>query len=208
VTSFDALTYVNHIQAELLKAAAIIKAQPSELAERAEALQRRVQELEGELKKRRLDAVGDHIDELVAQAEEVGGVQGAEDAADAATGTLTTTADAATGTAHAGYRLVVARLDGHAAEGLRGMWDLLRARLGEKSAVVLGSITPAGTPLLLAAGTPDAVVCGFDAGAVIKAVAPLIKGGGGGKPTMAQAGGKAVEGINFALRDAHAMLIR
>jgi alanyl-tRNA synthetase len=218
VTSFDALEYVNRIQAEVQNAAAIIKAQPAELAERVEALQRRVQELEGELKRQRLDAAADHIDTLVAQAEEVGSAKstGASTGVGASAGAEGTGASAsaedaaaaeAASTAAASYRLVIARLDGHAVEGLRGMWDLLRARLGEESAVVLGSLTPAGTPLLLAAGTPAAVACGFDAGAVIKAIAPLIKGGGGGKPTMAQAGGKAVEGIDFALRDAHTMLI-
>jgi alanyl-tRNA synthetase len=218
VTSFDALEYVNRLQAELLSASAIIKAPPAELAERVEALQRRVQELEGELKRQRLDVANDHIDALVTEAEEVRVTQGgkaiegvgAVGAVGVQAGEGVEEAQSAQGAepaTSAGYRLVVARLDGQAVEGLRGMWDLLRARLGEKSAVVLGSLTPAGTPLLLAAGTPAAVACGFDAGAIIKAVAPRIKGGGGGKPTMAQAGGKAAEGIDFALRDARAMLI-
>ena len=56
-----------------------------------------------------------------------------------------------------------------------------------------------GTPILLAAGTDEAVEKGFNAGAVIKQISRGIKGGGGGKPTMAQAGGKDVSGIDAAL---------
>jgi alanyl-tRNA synthetase len=177
VTSFDALDYVNHIQSELLKAAQLLKAAPAELVDRVEALQNRVQKLEGELKQHRRDAANEDIDALVSGAKDVG------------------------------YQLVVARLDGHTAEELRSMWDMVRVKLGDRAAVVFGGVTPAKTPLLLAAGTPFAVDSGFDAGAIIKAVAPLIEGGGGGKPTMAQAGGKATEGVDFALQRTRTMLI-
>ena len=66
-------------------------------------------------------------------------------------------------------------------------------------AVVLAAQTTDGKPLLLAAGTDEAVAKGFDAGALIKAMGPAIKGGGGGKPTMAQAGGKDASGLDAAL---------
>ncbi|MBS3975043.1 MAG: hypothetical protein KGZ89_09290, partial [Actinobacteria bacterium] len=52
---------------------------------------------------------------------------------------------------------------------------------------------------LLAAGSSAAIAAGFDAGAVIKAIAPAVKGGGGGKPAMSQAGGKDASGIDSAL---------
>ncbi len=60
---------------------------------------------------------------------------------------------------------------------------------------------------MLAAGTPEAVEAGFDAGALIKAMAPHIKGGGGGKPAMAQAGGKDASGIDAALQAARDLLL-
>ena len=63
-----------------------------------------------------------------------------------------------------------------------------------------------GAPLLLAAGAPGAVEAGFDAGALIKAISPAVKGGGGGKPDMAQAGGKDAAGIDEALRIAREKL--
>jgi alanyl-tRNA synthetase len=177
VTSFDALEYVNRIQAELLKAAATLKARPAELNDRIEALQRHAQELEEELRRRRLASAVDDIDKLVKTASDVG------------------------------YQLVIARSDGHAVEGFRSIWDMLRTQLGDRAAVVLGGLTPAGTPLLLAAGTPAAVDAGFDAGAVVKRIASHIKGGGGGKPTMAQAGGKDAEGIERALECARETLL-
>ena len=62
-------------------------------------------------------------------------------------------------------------------------------------------------PLLLAAGTDAAVAAGFNAGAIIKAIAPAIQGGGGGKPTMAQAGGKNAAGIDDALAKAREILL-
>jgi alanyl-tRNA synthetase len=199
VTSFDALEYVNRIQAELVRVAASLKAPVLEAGDRVEALQKHVQTVEGELKQLRLASASDDIDAFVANAIDVPAAASATSATSAATGDGGATASA---TAATGYRIVIARSDGHVADGLRSIWDLLRARLGDNAAVVLGGITPAKTPLLLAAGTPAAVDAGFDAGAVIKRIAPLIGGGGGGRPTMAQAGGKNAEGIDAALEEA------
>jgi alanyl-tRNA synthetase len=58
----------------------------------------------------------------------------------------------------------------------------------------------------MAAGSEAAVAAGFNAGAIIKGIAKNIKGGGGGKPTMAQAGGKDVSGLDAALDAAREML--
>jgi len=63
-----------------------------------------------------------------------------------------------------------------------------------------------GNPLLIAAGGDEAVGAGFDAGAVIRAAAPAIKGSGGGKPQMAQAGGSDAAGVDEALAIAREIL--
>lgn len=60
--------------------------------------------------------------------------------------------------------------------------------------------------LLLAAGTSKAVDAGFNAVDIIKKIAPLINGGGGGRPRMAQAGGSKPDGIDEALEAAREML--
>ncbi len=104
-----------------------------------------------------------------------------------------------------GYPLLVARIDGLDTSGLRNTWDIVRARMDAPGACVLGTVT-SGKPTIMAAGTDAAVAAGFNAGALIKAIAAHIKGGGGGKPTMAQAGGKDAAGLDAALEAARAML--
>ena len=106
-----------------------------------------------------------------------------------------------------GYPLIVARIDGLDAGGLRNAWDILRGRMSEPGACVIGTINN-GKPVLMAAATDEAVAAGFNAGNVIKAIAGNIKGGGGGKPTMAQAGGKDAAGIDAALDAARELLAK
>jgi alanyl-tRNA synthetase len=178
VTSFDALEYLDREEAELKRAAALLKTSPTELGARVAALQARVLELEAEVSLARQAAALDDTERLLAEALDVG------------------------------YPLVVARADGLEIGELRSLWDALRARLGDRGAVVLGSVTANGTPLLLAAGTPAAVEAGFDAGAVIKQIAPAVQGGGGGKAAMAQAGGKDASGLDAALDQARQFLSR
>ncbi|MEG0503338.1 MAG: alanine--tRNA ligase-related protein, partial [Raoultibacter sp.] len=100
-----------------------------------------------------------------------------------------------------GYPLIIANLGTADVGGLRNAWDVLRARMTSPGAAVLAADNH-GVPILLAAGAPEAVEAGFNAGAIIKAISPAIKGGGGGKPEMAQAGGKDAAGIDAALEAA------
>lgn len=105
-----------------------------------------------------------------------------------------------------GYRLVVHDAGQADASGLRALSDTLRTSMGG-GAVVLASVDPgSGRPLLLAAGADDAIAAGFDAGALIRQVAPEIGGGGGGKAAMAQAGGSNAGGIARALDAAREVL--
>jgi alanyl-tRNA synthetase len=103
-----------------------------------------------------------------------------------------------------GYPLVVASVDAEGPGALREAADELRAKL-PGTAVVLAARNGDGV-LLMAAGSDAAVTAGFDAGAVVKAIAPLVGGAGGGKPNMAQAGGKDASGIAAALDAAREML--
>ena len=104
-----------------------------------------------------------------------------------------------------GYPLVVARIDGLDTGALRNAWDIIRGHMDKPGACVLGTVNN-DKPVIMAAGTDEAVAAGFNAGAVIKAIAGNIKGGGGGKPTMAQAGGKDASGMDAALAAAKEML--
>jgi alanyl-tRNA synthetase len=87
---------------------------------------------------------------------------------------------------------------------LREMTDWVRDRLGS-GVVVLGTVL-AGRPALVAAVTPDLVERGVDAGRLVRGLAHVVGGGGGGKPTLAQAGGRDPNRLDDALRQAPRML--
>ncbi|MCF0142144.1 MAG: hypothetical protein HUJ75_02075, partial [Parasporobacterium sp.] len=75
--------------------------------------------------------------------------------------------------------------------------DTLKAKLGE-GVVVLASEAD-GKVNLIVTCTDGAIKAGAHAGNIIKEIAPLVGGGGGGRPNMAQAGGKDPSGIQAAL---------
>lgn len=81
---------------------------------------------------------------------------------------------------------------------LREIGDLVKDRL--KSVIVILATVYDGRPSFLAMITPDLVARGFHAGEIIKQVAKVTGGGGGGKASMAQAGGKDVAKIDEALK--------
>ena len=105
-----------------------------------------------------------------------------------------------------GYKAVVARLDGMEAADLRSVWDTIRDKVAGPVACVLATATPEGKVALLAAATEEAVSAGFKAGDVVRAAAGHVGGKGGGRPNMAQAGGKDVAGIDAALAAARELL--
>jgi alanyl-tRNA synthetase len=83
------------------------------------------------------------------------------------------------------------------ADTLREMTDWFRARV-PSGVIVLGSVFE-NRPHFVASVTEDLVTRGLDAGKIVKAVAKVVGGGGGGKPTLAQAGGKDPTRLNDAL---------
>ena len=84
--------------------------------------------------------------------------------------------------------------------GLRGLGDQLKDKLGE--GVVLIASVMDGKVNLMATATDAVQKKGAHAGNLIKAIAGLVGGGGGGRPGMAQAGGKNPAGIQEALKKA------
>ncbi|MCL1798262.1 MAG: alanine--tRNA ligase [Eggerthellaceae bacterium] len=178
VTSFDALAYMNRVEAQLKEAAAHLRAPLFDVGERAAATVRLLKEAGGKQKQK-------------------------QDGGSVAEGSLASLAEAAL---DVGYPLVVAFVGPADTGALRNAWDVVRARLPRPGACVLGADNK-GTPLLLAAGTPEAVEAGFDAGALIKQISPAIKGGGGGNAAMAQAGGKDLSALEGALDAARALCV-
>jgi alanyl-tRNA synthetase len=83
-------------------------------------------------------------------------------------------------------------------EILREMSDIIRDKL--KSAIVVLGTVYQEKPAFLAAVTPDLIAKGYNAGKIVKEVAGVAGGSGGGKPGLAQAGGKDKKKLDEALR--------
>jgi alanyl-tRNA synthetase len=103
------------------------------------------------------------------------------------------------------FEVLVARLDGVEGAGLQGAAQGLAERLGDGAAVVLGGLPdPADDAkvVLAAAFGPAVVAAGAKAGAFIGGVARACGGGGGGRPNLAQAGGRDGAALDGALQQA------
>ena len=99
-----------------------------------------------------------------------------------------------------GVKLLATSVPGVDMNGLRDLSDQLADKLGE-GVVVLASEAD-GKVNLVAKATDGAQAKGAHAGNLIKAIASLVGGGGGGRPNMAQAGGKNPAGIPEAVKEA------
>ena len=97
-----------------------------------------------------------------------------------------------------GVKFVATRVENVDADGLRELGDSLKAKVGE-GVVVLASVTD-GKVQLMATATDGAVKKGAHAGNLIRAIAKTVGGGGGGRPSMAMAGGKNPAGVDEALK--------
>ena len=178
VTSYGALAYVNKVEAELKEAAATLRVPPFDVSERVAADQKALKEMRTKAKRAK-SMIGD--DMAAPRPPHGPGAPGA-------------------------YPDTRAPPAGRHGGQMRNMWDVVRSRMDAPGAMVVAGVND-GKPVLMAAGTDEAVAAGFNAGAIIKAMGPAIQGGGGGKPTMAQAGGKNPDGIDEALEIARNMIL-
>ncbi|MDD4875585.1 MAG: alanine--tRNA ligase [Dehalococcoidales bacterium] len=94
-------------------------------------------------------------------------------------------------------KVLAAKVPSLQMQTLRELCDLLRERL-KSGIIVLGTVNQ-DKPAFLAAVTPDLVARGYDAVKIVKEVAKVTGGGGGGKANLAQAGGKNKDKIDEAL---------
>jgi alanyl-tRNA synthetase len=105
-----------------------------------------------------------------------------------------------------GVTLLAAQVSVSRPEALRELTDWLRERL--QSAVVVLGAQIGGRPHFIAAVTPDLVVKGYHAGEIIRQVAVVAGGSGGGRPELAQAGGRDPDKIEAALQVARRLVQR
>ena len=178
VTSLGALAWLDERNDALDAVAAELKCRPEDAAGRIADIKAGAREAEAKLKQALLGGSSDKIQAAMGAAIDCGS-----------------------------YKAVIARMDGLEAGELREAWDAIRDKAnGGDVACFLATATPEGKVALLAAATDGAVKAGFGAGDVIRKVAEHVGGRGGGRPNMAQAGGKDAAGIEAALAAAREML--
>ncbi|MCK6592893.1 MAG: alanine--tRNA ligase-related protein, partial [Polyangiaceae bacterium] len=187
-TGLNALKYLRDAEAELLRARQAAKATGGDLADKIAKLVQHERELEkkvAELERKILEGGsagggggGGGIEGMVAAAREIGGI-----------------------------RVLAMRVpDGTNAGALRELADKLRDKLGERSAVLLGAV--AGDKAQLAMMVSKAATDRLKAGDVIRAVAKIVGGSGGGRPDMAQAGGTEIAKLDEAIAATYTELER
>ena len=103
-----------------------------------------------------------------------------------------------------GTSIIVAKISTTSVEQAREAVDMLKKKA--KSAAIVLAFEDDGKATLLAGMTDDVIQKGLKAGDVVKAIAPIVEGGGGGRPQMAQAGGKNPEKIDHALSKASELI--
>ena len=104
-----------------------------------------------------------------------------------------------------GVKFVATKVDNVDMNELRNLGDKIKTEIGS-GVVLVVSATGSDKVNMIAMATDDAVAKGAHSGNLIKAVASLVGGGGGGRPNMAQAGGKNPAGIDELLKKAPEVL--
>jgi alanyl-tRNA synthetase len=173
LTGRAALEYVRQEEEILGDLAATLRVPPGQVGQRVSALLEEIKTLKKQASQRPREAgAGVSADDLLAEARQI-----------------------------AGAAVVVLAVGGSSADELRQLIDVLRRKRPERLAVLLAST--AGEKVQLVAGlSRDLVDAGLHAGNWLKEVAPIVGGGGGGRPDLAQAGGKVPDQVPAALAKA------
>ncbi len=172
ITADSVFEYYKAQEEELLKAAKAAKAEPANLVKKIESLLEEIKTLNSENEKLKAKLANNSLGDVMNQVQTIKGVKAL----------ITSVADVDM-------------------NGLRNLGDQLKEKLSE-GVVVLASSQGADKVNLIVMATPAAEKAGCHAGNIIKAIAGLVGGGGGGRPNMAQAGGKNAAGIEAALKEA------
>ncbi|MEN8127036.1 MAG: alanine--tRNA ligase, partial [Planctomycetota bacterium] len=101
--------------------------------------------------------------------------------------------------------VIVGQLPGVPVDQARTAIDSLKKK-AKSAAIVFGIATDDGKVMLLAGVTDDLIKQGVKAGDIVKEIAPIVGGGGGGRPNMAQAGGKDASKLDEALAKAKILI--
>ena len=167
-----AFDYVQNMERQLQGSAALLKAQPQEVVGKVSALLENIKALEKQLSNLKSKVATSQGDDLLGQAIEVNGV-----------------------------KVLVAKLEGVDAKGLRDTLDQVKNKL--KSGVIVLAVVD-GDKVQIAAGVTPDLTMKFKAGELVNHVAQQVGGKGGGKPDMAMAGGTDASQLAAALASVRA----
>ncbi|MCR4797189.1 MAG: alanine--tRNA ligase [Lachnospiraceae bacterium] len=169
ITGDNVIAYYREIEEEFHEAAAAAKSTPQQLKDKILSMQKEIKELSAQLESLKAKAAREALGDATSDMEDVAGV-----------------------------KLIKKALSGVDMNGLRDLGDELKGSVGECGVIVLASENEGKVSLMIMA-TDGAIKKGAHAGNLIKALAPMVGGGGGGRPNMAQAGGKNPAGISDAM---------
>ncbi len=169
ITGRGAYEYARGRITLLDEVAARLHVKPEQAAERSAALMEELHETQKQLAQTRARLLAAELEEHIAAAQEVNGI-----------------------------RVLTLHVSEADADALRSLADRFRQHQPEKGVAVFGTVVN-GRPLLVAAVTKDLTKRGLHAGKLVKFAAQQLGGGGGGKPTLAQAGGKDASKLDEVL---------
>ncbi len=172
LTGSGVFEYYKELEQELNQAAKAAKAEPSQLTGRIEGYLEEIKALKSENEKLKSKLANNSLGDVMNQVSEVKGV-----------------------------KLLAVKLSDVDMNELRNLGDQLKEKLGE-GVILLASAMAPDKVNLLAMATDGAMSKGAHAGNLIKELAALVGGGGGGRPNMAQAGGKNAAGIGAVISKA------
>jgi len=172
LTGRDAVERARSNSGSLRRLADEVRSSPHELEGRVRELLDAIGSLRKEVARSRREAAGSSVDSLISAATEDEGI-----------------------------KLAIGRVDAHDLDAMRALADELRTRLGSGAGVIAAEIE--GSVTLLAVVTDDLVAAKrLRAGDVVREVAAIMGGRGGGRPHLAQAGGGDVSRLDAALEAA------
>ena len=166
------MRYYENLEQELEDAAKAAKTTPADLKTKIESMLEEIKALHAENDKLKSKLANESLGDVMDQVRDVKGV-----------------------------KVLAAKVADVDMNGLRGLGDQLKDKLGE-GVIVLASVQGDKVNLMVTA-TDEAQKKGAHAGNLVKAIAGLVGGGGGGRPNMAQAGGKNPAGVDAALEKAY-----
>ena len=172
LTGNGVFDYYKDIENKYNNVCKLVKATPANLEEKITHLLAEVKSLNSEIESLKSKAANDALGDVMNKVEDIKGV-----------------------------KFLAVKLDDIDMNELRNLSDDLKAKIGS-GVVVIASAQGSDKVNLIVTATEDVIKSGVHAGNIIKAAAPLVGGGGGGRPNMAQAGGKNPSGIESAFAKA------